>query len=88
MWGNIGAQRRLDFTVIGPAVNIAARLDELSKDLRRSLLISGDFAGRCRRSAEVLERLGSYPLRGVGREIEVFAPLDNARERLTATAAA
>jgi len=84
MWGNIGAQRRLDFTVIGPAVNVAARLDELSKELRRAVLISGEFAGRCSRSGAVLERLGSYPLRGVGREVEVFAPLADARERFAA----
>lgn len=84
MWGNIGAQSRLDFTVIGPAVNVAARLDELSKDLRRPLLVSGDFAGRCRRSGAVLERLGRYPLRGVQTEVEVFAPLPDARERLAA----
>ena len=47
MWGNIGAQERLDFTVIGPAVNVATRLEELSKELRRPLLVSGDFAGAC-----------------------------------------
>ena len=84
MWGNIGAQQRLDFTVIGPAVNVASRLDELSKELRRPLVVSGDFAGRCSRAHEVLERLGRYPLRGVEQAVEVFAPLADARQRLAA----
>ncbi len=82
MWGNIGAQRRLDFTVIGPAVNVASRLDELSKELRRPLLVSGAFAARCTCSDALLERIGSYPLRGIGREVEVFAPVEDALERL------
>jgi adenylate cyclase len=84
MWGNIGAQQRLDFTVIGPAVNVASRLDELSKELRRPLVVSGDFAGRCSCAHAVLERLGSYPLRGVEQAVEVFAPLPDARQRLAA----
>jgi adenylate cyclase len=82
MWGNIGAQRRLDFTVIGPAVNIASRLDELSKQLNRPLLVSGEFASRCTCADAILERVGSYPLRGIGREVEVFAPVADALERL------
>jgi adenylate cyclase len=84
MWGNIGAQQRLDFTVIGPAVNVASRLDELSKELRRPLVVSGAFAGRCSRSRAVLDRLGSYPLRGVEQAVEVFAPRADARQRLAA----
>jgi adenylate cyclase len=84
MWGNIGAAKRLDFTVIGPAVNVASRLDELSKELRRPLVVSGAFARHCSCSEAVLERLGSYPLRGVEQAVEVFAPIVDARARLAA----
>ncbi len=82
MWGNIGAQRRLDFTVIGPAVNVASRLDTLSKELRRPLVLSGTFVGHCSCAPEVTERLGRYPLRGIGQEVEVFAPVAEARKLL------
>lgn len=88
MWGNIGAQQRLDFTVIGPAVNVASRLDELSKELRRALVVSGDFAAGCSCSRQVLEWVGRYRLRGVEREVEVLAPLPDARRRLAEALAA
>ena len=74
MWGNIGAASRLDFTVVGPAVNVAARLDDLTKELRRELLLSGEFASLCETAKARLVRVGSYALRGVEEEVEVYAP--------------
>lgn len=74
MYGNIGAVSRLDFTVIGSAVNTAARIEELSKELRREFLISGDFVGLCDGLQMYLERVGKFRLRSVANEVEVFAP--------------
>lgn len=72
MYGNIGTATRLDFTVIGPAVNVTSRLQTLTKELRRQVLLSAPFAFRCGCSPEFLSSLGRYPLRGVDEPIEVF----------------
>lgn len=68
-YGNIGAQNRLDFTVIGRAVNQAARIEGLCGKLDRRFLASAAFAGIC---PTPLEDLGSYPVKGVAEEIRVF----------------
>ncbi len=72
MYGNIGSRARLDFTVIGPAVNVAARLEGLTKEVGRSILFSAAFVTRSA-CAAALDRIGHVPLRGVGEPIEVFA---------------
>lgn len=62
VYGNIGADRRLDFTVIGRAVNEASRIEGHCEPLGRSLLISDTFATRCGRE---LEAVGVVNLRGL-----------------------
>jgi adenylate cyclase len=69
MYGNIGAPDRLDFTVIGPAVNLASRLEGLCKQLDRSVLISAGFAEAC---GEDLQLIGDYRLPGIARPASVF----------------
>ncbi|UHC14974.1 adenylate/guanylate cyclase domain-containing protein [Methylobacterium currus] len=71
MYGNIGSRTRLDFTVIGPAVNVAARLEGLTKVLEADVLVSGAFAALLD-APTALACLGSYPLRGVGEPLEVY----------------
>ena len=72
MYGNIGTADRLDFAVIGPAVNVSSRMQTLTKELRRQVLLSAPFAMLCGCSAEFLTTLGRYPLRGVDEPLEVF----------------
>ncbi len=75
MYGNVGASRRLDFTVTGQAANVAARLSALCKELGQSLLLSGEIAGRAPAN---LSSLGVRKLRNVRDEHEIFAVADTA----------
>jgi adenylate cyclase len=74
IYGNIGGAGRLDFTVIGRAVNEAARMEELCRTLDRAILTSASFGRGC--TCEPLVSLGQYQLRGIegAREIFTLAP--------------
>jgi len=72
MYGNIGSRTRLDFTVIGRAVNIAARLETLTKQLSRSVLMSSDFITAV--PSMQVEVLGTYSLKGLESPLDVYAP--------------
>lgn len=69
-YGNVGAQRRLDFTVIGAAVNEVCRVEPLCKQLGRALLVTDAFAARV--ACPDLVPLGEHALRGVAEPRAIF----------------
>ena len=72
LYGNVGATDRLDFTVIGPAVNEVARIEALCEPLDRAVLVSAEFAAGITGVDRRLESLGRHALRGVREEKEIF----------------
>jgi class 3 adenylate cyclase len=71
LWGNIGTADRLDFTAIGPAVNLVSRLEGLCRPLGHTVLVSGAFAAE---TAQPLTPLGEHALRGITTPCAVFTP--------------
>ena len=72
LYGNIGSQERLDFTVVGPAVNEVSRIEALSRSIDREIIMSGAFAREAAEAGARLASLGRFALRGVARPQELF----------------
>ena len=73
LYGNIGGGNRLDFTCIGPAVNLAARLEKIASRLHRTIVASEGFAGICPGG---WGDLGEFPIAGFSKAQRVFGLLD------------
>ncbi len=71
IYGNVGAADRLDFTVIGPAVNLVSRVEGVAKALDEPIVVTDLFAKAC---GESLRSLGTHALRGLADPVELFAP--------------
>jgi adenylate cyclase len=69
-YGNIGAADRLDFTVIGPAVNLVSRIENAAKMLGQPIVVSADLAA----ALDGVVSLGRHRLRGLATPQELFAP--------------
>lgn len=70
VYGNVGAPDRLDFTVMGPAVNRTARLESLTKELDRNILFSKEFAELI---DDPVQSFGEHKMKGIAEPQAVFA---------------
>ena len=73
LYGNIGGGNRLDFTCIGPAVNLAARLEKIAGRLSRTIVASEGFAGIC---SGGWAELGEFPIAGFSKAERVYGLTD------------
>ncbi len=71
MYGNVGGGQRLDFTVIGPAVNLVARLEPLCARLNGPVVVSEAFAEASPRDFDCI---GAFALKGIAKEQKAYAP--------------
>lgn len=74
LYGNVGSNRRLDFTIIGPAVNEASRLEHLCGTLDVPMVVSRVFVDAVAMPGR-FRALGPQALRGVRNPVEVFTPV-------------
>lgn len=72
MYGNIGAEDRLDFTVIGPAVNMVARIQTMCRPLEQDLIISAAMVNAIIRERKRIISIGHHRLRGISDSEELF----------------
>jgi adenylate cyclase len=71
-YGNIGSRERLDFTVIGPAVNEVSRIAAMCRSVDQPVLVSAAFAASAAVEPSPFVSVGRYALRGVARPQELF----------------
>ncbi len=72
LYGNLGSPRRLDFTVLGPAVNEAARIESFCASLEQAVIVSTAFAEASGQARRRLVSVGRYAMKGIARPQELF----------------
>jgi adenylate cyclase len=71
-YGNIGSKERLDFTVVGPAVNEVSRIAAMCRSVDQPILVSAAFAASVADNRRAFASVGRFALRGVGKPQELF----------------